>query len=157
MHRRSLSRTVVTLALLTAATACGEAQVRDAPPPPPPPEREAPPEPDAYRDHSGPHAKAGEVFQVKDTPIAVDGVQVVVSLVKATWTKRELEDGRVIREGSAEIEIRKGQQSTKRILDQDESVVALGVRVTVKGAGEDYDNKRLDYIPWVELMVEAAP
>lgn len=153
---RSHRPAFVIAGLAVIAAGCGNPQVKDAPPPPPPPKKQAPAAPDAFRDHSGPHAAAGEVFQLKDTPIAVDGVRVVVSLIKASWTKRELDDGRVIREGSAEIEVRKGEERTSRILDQDESVVLFGVRVTVTGAGEDYDKSRLDYIPWVELKVEAA-
>lgn len=116
----------------------------------------APTGPDAFRDHAGPHVAAGEVFRLKDTAYAIDGAQAVVSLVKAAWSKRELPDGRTVREGSAEIQVARGEESTRRILEQGESKTMLGVRVSVVNAGEDYDEKRLDYIPWVELKVEAA-
>lgn len=117
----------------------------------------APQEPDAYRDHVGPHIAAGTTFRLKDTAYAVDGVGVVVSLVKAAWSKRTLDDGRVIREGSAEIAVARGESTQRKIMEQGDVATVAGAKITVINAGEDYDERRLDYIPWVELKVEPAP
>jgi len=154
---RSAPALLATIASLLALAACSNPQLIETPKPKPAAEAPAAPTgPDAYRDHAGPHIAAGEVFRLKDTAFAVDGAQVVVSLVKAAWSKRELPDGRTVREGSAEIQVARGEESTRRILEQGESKTMLGVRVSVVNAGEDYDEKRLDYIPWVELKVETA-
>jgi hypothetical protein len=156
-----LTMSLLTVSLLTVSltlTACSNPQLIENPPPKPAAATaQAPQGPDAYRDHAGPHVAAGEVFRLKDTAYAIDGAEVVVSLVKAAWSKRELPDGRVIREGSAELQVARGEESTRRILEQGESKTMLGVKVSVVNAGEDYDDKRMDYIPWVELKVEAAP
>ncbi len=145
------------LALVAGLAACANAQLIEAPRPPAAAAETKPSTPDAYRDHAGPHAKVGELIRLKDTAYAIDGAEVVVSLVRASWTKRTLEDGRVIRDGSAEIAVSRGEETSRRILEQGESRAWFGVQVSVKGAGEDYDEQRLDYIPWVELKVEPAP
>jgi hypothetical protein len=155
MPHRAIAALALGAMLALGLTACGHPQVTDAPPPAvKAPTKRAPAAPDAFADHSGPRVGLGEVFRVKDTPYAVEGAGFVVALLKATWTKRELPDGRTIREGAAELEVRRGQEHKRPILEQEESAVVYGYRITVKGAGEDYDDKRLDYLPWVELMVE---
>ncbi len=154
---RSIAALASCLSLVAGLHGCGNAQLIDAPPPQAPAAEARPSTPDAYRDHAGPHAKVGEQIRLKDTAFAIDGAEVVVSLVRASWTKRTLEDGRVIRDGSAEISVSRGEETSRRILEQGEAKAWLGVLVTVKGAGEDYDEQRLDYIPWVELKVEPAP
>jgi hypothetical protein len=144
-------------ALLLWCVGCGNAQVTDAPPPPRAPKVVAAPAgPNAYADHSGPHAAIGETFRLKDTAVAVDGAEIVIGLIKASWTERELPDGRKILGGAAELKVSKGTETNRPILELDESTIAHGYRITVKGAGQDYDEKRLDYLPWVELVVEAV-
>lgn len=155
---------LTSLALVTALSACGASQVTplpapDAAPAAAPDTPAAKPAPartvDAYRDFKGEHVAAGEVFRLKAKAKAIDGLEVVIRMVKVEWTTGELPDGRKIKEGTAELVIQKGAEERTTRVQQDDTKRSLGCQITVKAVGEDYDQKRFDYLPWVDLIVEA--
>lgn len=113
----------------------------------------AAPTPDAFRDFPGERVVPNEVFRLKAKAKAVAVVEVVISMVKVEWTTREMPDGRKIKEGTAELIIKKGTQSRTIRVEQDETKKTLGCQILVKAVGEDYDAKRYDYLPWVDLIV----
>ena len=139
------------LALLVG---CGGGEVVTTPPPAAPVvAKPAPAPPDAYRDFAGERVVPKEVFRLKAKAKAVAVVEVVIHMVKVEWTTREMPDGRKIKEGTAELVIKKGDKKRTVRVEQDETKTTLGCKVTVKAVGEDYDAKRFDYLPWVDLVV----
>ena len=113
----------------------------------------AKPAPDAFRDFAGERVVPKEVFRLKAKAKAVAVVEVVIRMVKVEWTTREMPDGRKIKEGTAELVVEKGTERRTLRVEQDETKKTLGCQVTVKAVGEDYDAKRFDYLPWVDLIV----
>ena len=111
------------------------------------------PTPDAYRDFKGERVVPNEVFRLKAKAKAVAVVEVVINMVKVQWTTRETPDGKNIKEGTAELVIQKGTESRTIRVEQDETKKTLGCQILVKAVGEDYDAKRFDYLPWVDLIV----
>jgi len=128
--------------------------VTPAPPPAKPPVVQA--EPDAFRDFRGEHGAAGKVFRLGGKPMAVDGVEVVVTLVKTEWSTMAAPNGKDIREASAQLLVQKGQEERRISMGQGETRQALGATITVVAAGENYDATRLLYLAWVDLRVEPA-
>jgi hypothetical protein len=139
------------------ASACGPSMVQQAPPPPPLAPKEKPAEPDVFRDHRGKHVAAGETFRLTHKPVAVDGPNVIVSLVKTEWTTIQTPGGKEVKEATAVLTVEQGQDQRQVSVGQGEARTAFNARVTVIGAGEDYDPARLVYQAWVDLKVELAP
>lgn len=113
----------------------------------------APQTPDAYRDFGGKHVKLGSKFRLGARPMGVQGAELVIELVKTVWTTRELPSGKEVKDGTADLLVKKGEKSRRVRLDEGASRVIYGVKIEVLGAGEDYDKSRLDYLPWVDLKV----
>ena len=111
----------------------------------------APQTPDAFRDFGGKHVKLGEKFRLGARPLGVEGAEIVIELVKTAWTTRELPNGKEVKDGTADMLVKKGEKSRRLRLDDGASRVIYGVKIEVLGAGEDYDKSRLDYLPWVDL------
>ncbi len=111
-------------------------------------------EPDAFRDYRGPHAKAGTVVRVQTKPMAVDGPNVVVTLVKVDWSTMTAPSGKEMREATVNLRVQKGQEERMITLGQGDDRTVLGAKLTLVGAGEDYDKARLSYDPWIDLRVE---
>ena len=109
--------------------------------------------PDAYRDFGGETIALNTKFKLRTKPVGVKELQIVVELVKTQWTTRELPDGREVKDGTAELLLKKGETSRRVRLDEGESRVVYGAKITVEGAGEAYDKSRLDYMPWVDIVV----
>ena len=153
--RRGLSASVVA-ALLVASPACGggaghvvEQPVKAAPAP----KKEAPQTFDAFRDFGGEVVAPGEKVRLKTKPIGFKDLRIVVELVKTEWTTRELPSGKEVKDGTADLLIKKGEKSRRVRLDEGESRVIYGAKISVEGAGEAYDKERLDYMPWVDILV----
>ena len=85
--------------------------------------------------------------------MGVQGAELVIELVKTAWTTRELPSGKEVKDGTADLLVKKGEKSRRVRLDEGASRVIYGVKIEVLGAGEDYDKSRLDYLPWVDLKV----
>jgi hypothetical protein len=149
-------RLILPALALTLVAACGGGHVIDVPPPPakpaaPPP----PPKADAFRDFGGERVVPNEVFRLRAKAKAVAIVEIVISMIRVEWTTREMPDGRKIKEGTAELLVKKGDKKRRFRLEQDEVKTVMGTKIEVKGVGEDYDKSRYDYLPWVDLVVTA--
>ena len=140
---------------LLVIAACGGGEVVKTPAPAAPVAvaKPAPVAPDAYRDFGGERVVTKEVFRLKAKAKAVAEVEVVIRMIKVEWTTREMPDGRKIKEGTAELIIKKGDKERRVRIEQDDTKRTLGCQVTVKAVGEAYDKKRMDYLPWVDLIV----
>lgn len=139
--------------------ACGSSGgyvVQDKPAEAPRPVAETPKIPDAYADHRGEHAKAGLRFRLAAKPIAVDGPNLVIELVKVDWQTLTAPSGKELREASASLVLHRGQDQRQVIIPQKDEKTAMGARIQVLDAGEDYNRQRLTYEPWVDLQVDAA-
>ncbi len=112
--------------------------------------------PDVYTDHRGEHVKTGQHFRLAAKPIAVDGPNLVIELVKVDWQTMTAPSGKELREASASLVLRRGQDSRQVMIPQKDEKVAMGARIQVLDAGEDYNRQRMTYEPWVELQVDAA-
>ena len=146
---------IASLALLL--TACGGSTVvteeRYVPrgPDAPRPQKET----DFFAEFVGDHHPIGKVFRLQGKPVAVDGPNVIVTLVKADWSTITAPGGKEHREATAQIMVQQGAESHSVSINQGDDGVAFNVRITVKGAGEDYNKARLDYLPWVDCQVDA--
>ncbi len=148
-------RIVLLLTAIALLWACGGGQVVDVPPPPPKPAAPPPPpKADAYKDFEGERVVPKEVFRLRAKAKAVAVVEIVINMVKVEWTTRETPDGKQIKEGTAELIVKKGEKQRRFRLETDESKTVYGAKITVKGVGENYDKSRMDYLPWVDLVVE---
>ncbi len=134
--------------------ACGAPMVTELPPPKKAQVVQA--DPDAFRDFRGEHGTPGKVFRLGGKPMAVDGVEIVVTLVKTDWSTMTAPNGKDIREASANLLVQKGQEERRISLGQGETRQVFGTSITVVAAGENYDNARLLYLAWVDLRVEPA-
>ena len=146
--------TVGALLMVTTAACGGGGQVvKEAPPPK---VEEKPAEPvafDAFRDFGGQRIDPGVKHRLRTKPIGINQLEVVVELVKTEWTTRELPDGKEVKDGTADLLIKKGEKSRRVRLDEGEARVIYGAKIKVEGAGEEYDKSRLDYMPWVDIVV----
>ncbi len=151
----AISHVMLALALVFLV-ACGGGQVVETPPPstkaaaPPPPPKE-----DAFRDFAGERVVPNEVFRLRAKAKAVAIVEIVINMVRVEWTTREMPDGRKIKEGTAELVVKKGDKQRRFRLEQEDSKKVFGTKILVKAVGEDYDKSRFDYLPWVDLVVTA--
>ena len=141
--------------LIAVAVACGGSagyvvQAKPAPPPPPP---EAPKQPDAFADHRGDKVALGQKFRLAAKPIAVGTALFVVSLQKVDWSTMTTPSGKEVKEGSAQLSVAKGEELTSGLVAQGDFKRFFGFRVAVVAAGEEYNKQRMNYEPWVELIV----
>ena len=152
---RSMPRRALLLAVPVLLAACGAAQK--------PEEKYVPrgldaPRPevatDFYAEFRGIHMATGKSFRLQGHPVAVDGPNIVLTLVKSDWETVTTPGGKTIRTATAQFLVQKGAESHHLSVAQDDSGIALGVRISVKDAGEDYDKSRLNYLPWVDCVVE---
>jgi len=127
--------------------------VKQAPAPKKVEKKPEPKGPDAYRDFGGKTVAPGTKFRLRTKPYGIQQFEIVVELVKTQWTTRELPNGKEVKDGTAELLIRKGEKSRRLRLDEGESRVVYGAKIMVDGAGEAYDKSRMDYMPWVDILV----
>lgn len=111
-------------------------------------------EPDAFRDYRGLHYKANEKFRATHKPVAVDGAEIVITLIKTDWATLSAPNGKEIREASANLKVQKGQEERLITITQGDDRVVFNARIKVVGAGEDYDKGTARYGAWVELSVD---
>ncbi len=140
---------------LVVGTACGHSQLIETPVAPKAKAPPKAPEPDdGFRDFGGRKVAAGTAVRLEAAEIVgITGLRVTVQLMKTEWTTRELPSGKVLKEATADLLVQKGELSKRKRIDQEETRTVLGVKITVNGAGEQYSDKRLDYVPWVEIVV----
>ncbi len=139
-------------------TACGGGGhlVRDSAPPPPKREQVAA-APDAFADHRGQKVPVGQRFRLASKPIGVEGVRVVVELTRVEWQTMTAPSGKDIREAVAHLVVRQGEDERSIRVNQNDHKSAMGARVELAGAGEEYNRQRMTDEPWVDLVVTAAP
>ena len=136
------------------ATACANPQLVEAPPPKPVVKPKPVEKDDAFRDFGGKVVAKGEVFRLEAMDIVgIKGHRIVIRMVKTEWTSHEGPDGKMVKEGTADLEIQKGDKKKRKRIDQEETRTVFGAKITVKGAGEMYSKKRMQYVPWVEVVV----
>lgn len=153
--RTTATRIAAIAAVVVGASACGGGggQVIEPAATPAAAPKEAPKTPDAYRDFGGETVALGVKHRLRTRPIGIKELNIVVELVKTQWTTRELPNGKEVKDGTADLLIKKGEKSRRLRLDEGESRVIYGAKISVEGAGEEYDKSRLDYMPWVDIVV----
>ena len=144
---------IVLAGTVLAGIACGNPNVVPAPPPVAL-VKEKPPEPDAFRDFRGRHVRMGETFRLSHKPIAVDGPNVIVALVKTEWATFHSASGGDKREATAHVRVQQGEEERAITISQGEARTVFNARLFVVSAGEDYDPQRLVYQAWVELRAD---
>ena len=136
------------------ATACANPQLTQAPAPKPVVAPKPPQKDDAFRDFGGKVVEKGETFRLEAMDlVGIKGHRIVIRMVKTEWTSHEGPDGKMVKEGTADLEIQKGDKRKRKRIDQEETRTVFGAKITVKGAGEMYSKKRMQYVPWVEVVV----
>lgn len=96
-------------------------------------------------------------FRLAAKPIAVDGPNLVIELTKVDWSTLTSPNGKEIREASVNLVLMRGEDRRQVMIVQKDEKTAMGARIQVLDAGEDYNRQRLTYEPWVELLVDPAP
>ncbi len=147
------TRGAVFAGFLTIA-ACANPQLTEAPAPKPVAAVKAPRADDAFRDFGGKVVEVGEAFRLEAMDmVGIKGHRIVIRMVKTEWTSSEGADGKMVKEGTADLEVQQGDQRKRKRIDQGETRTVFGAKITVKGAGEIYSQKRMQYVPWVEIVV----
>lgn len=104
---------------------------------------------------TGPVAKLGaEAHLVGTDAVKVEGTDVVVQLVKTTWTTIETPRGES-RRGTARLLLTKGDAEEIKDLQIDEGDTgdALGLRIAVSYAYEVWDDNTSEYLPEAKIVV----
>ena len=112
-------------------------------------------ETDYFAEFRGDHHPTGKVFRLQGKPVAVDGPNVILTLVKSDWATMQTPGGKEHREATAQFLVQQGAEGHTSSVNQNDDGVAFNVRITVKAAGEVYNKARLDYLPWVDCQVDA--
>ena len=103
---------------------------------------------DPLASFEGPRKAANEEFRLMLAPVGIEGVGVIVRVMKAEWTEMDGE-----RTATAVIKVERGDESRTLYLEEGDTKSALGARLHVKGAGEVYDEKTMRYPPYADLVV----
>jgi len=107
-------------------------------------------------DFRGPRVKAGEAFELGDGPVGVEGVGVVLTLIKVHETEYQ-EPGRPkVVETAAEILVQRGAETRNVRIDQGDTKTRLGARIKVERAATDYVEERADYLARATVVVTAV-
>ena len=135
---------------------CGHPQLIETPTAPAPKAAPKPAEPDdAFADFGGRKVAPGTPVRLEAAEIVgIKGHRLIIQLMKTEWTSRELPSGKVVKEATADLRVERGTVSKRKRIDQDETRTVHGAKITVRGAGEQYSEKRMDYVPWVEIVVQ---
>ena len=108
---------------------------------------------DPLGDFSGPRVKAGEAFKLGDAPVGVEGVGVVLTLLKVHETDYQ-EPGRPkVIETAAELLVQRGAETRNVRIDEGDVKTRLGARIKVERARTDYVDERADYLPRATVVV----
>ena len=146
----------IVLVLCLMLTACGAPPVKEEVYTPRGPDAPRPQkETDYFAEFRGDHHPTGKVFRLQGKPVAVDGPNVILTLVKSDWSTMQTPGGKEHREATAQFLVQQGSESHTISVNQNDDGVAFNVRISVKAAGEDYNKARLDYLPWVDCQVDA--
>ena len=89
--------------LLLGQIACGGGYLVKDSAPAPVKVAEVPKTPDAFRDHRGEKVKPGQKFRLAAKPIAVEGLNIVIELVKVDWSTMTAPSGKEMREAAAKL------------------------------------------------------
>lgn len=109
--------------------------------------------PDYFRDFAGTKVPLGQPFDLVIDPVGVEGVEVVVRLLKVDESSWEKPGGEEVVETTALIEVRKGDQTKKVSIDQGQSKAALGCTIEVLEAKVEFYEPRADYIAQSRVKV----
>lgn len=134
----------VTVALLFAGCASAPAPV--AAPVPAVPETPA----DPLASFEGTRRPADTEFRLMLAPVGIEGVGVVVRVVKAEWTEMDGE-----RTAAAVIRVERGGDTKTLHMEEGDTKSVLGATLHVKAAGETYDKDTMRYPPYVDIIVSA--
>jgi hypothetical protein len=140
-----LSSLLASLALAVALVSCAPPPVAApvAPAPPPAPV-------DALATFGGLQRPPNAEFRLKQAPIGITGLGVIVRVVKAQWTEMDGE-----RDATAVITVQRGEVTKTLFIGEDESRTLLGVRIYVKAAGEVYDEATMRYPAFADVTISA--
>jgi hypothetical protein len=133
----------LTIALLL--TGCASAPA----PAPAPTAPEAPVDPLAK--FEGTRKAANSSFRLMLAPVGVEGVGVVVRVVKAEWSEMDGE-----RAATAVIRVERGEESKTLYLEEGDTKSALGAKIHLISAGETYDKDTMRYPPYADVIVSAG-
>ncbi len=112
---------------------------------------------DPLGEFGGPRVKAGEAFELGDAPVGVEGVGVVLTLLKVHETDYQ-EPGRPkVVETAAELLVQRGAETRNVRIDEGDTKTRLGARIKVERAATDYVDERADYLARATVVVTAAP
>ena len=136
----------LTVALTLLMAGCASAP---APAPAPVAAEPAPPA-DPLASFEGKRQPANTEFRLMLAPVGVEGVGVVVRVVKAEWTEMDGE-----RTATAVIKVERGEESKTLYLEEGDTKTTLGATLHVKSAGEVYDKDTMRYPPYADIVVTA--
>ena len=137
-----------TLSLTIALLFMGCASAPAPAPSPAPAQPEAPVDPLAA--YEGTRKPANTEFRLMLAPVGVEGVGVVVRVVKAEWSEMDGE-----RTATAVIRVERGEESRTVYMEEGDIKSVLGAKIHVKSAGETYDKDTMRYPPYADIVVSA--
>ena len=129
----------LTVALTLLMAGCASAP---APAPASPVAAEPAPPADPLASFEGKRQPANTEFRLMLAPVGIEGVGVVVRVVKAEWTEMDGE-----RTATAVIQVERGEESKTLYLEEGDTKTTLGATLHVKSAGEVYDKDTMRYGP----------
>ncbi|GMV38964.1 MAG: hypothetical protein AMXMBFR64_06800 [Myxococcales bacterium] len=103
----------------------------------------------------GPTAKLGEEIHLVGTgAVKLEGTDLVLQLVKTSWTTVETPRGKS-RKGTARLMLTKGDaEEIKDVqIDEGKDGLALGLRIEVSHAHEAWDDRTSGYLPEAKVVV----
>ena len=143
------------LLLAPAMSACSAPEVVERKPRPK--KQAEPPPSDFFDEFGGDRVPPAVAFTISNNPVGVDDVRVIVALIKTEWLIREDAHGKEHKEAIAHVMVQRDHEVMETLrIHTGESDTALGVRVEVRHAGEDYDEKTMRWLAHAELVVSAA-
>lgn len=107
---------------------------------------------------TGPSAKLGEEIHLVGTDaVKLEGTDIVLQLIKTSWTTVETPSGET-RRGTARLLLTKGdaEQIKDVQIDEGKDGAALGLRIDVSYAFEVWDDRSSGYLPEAKVVVSKA-
>ena len=118
-------------------------------PPPPPPVPVAPVKKDALDLFTGAKLKGPGPHRIQSNPVGIEDVRLLVKVLRTSSTTMSHIDGTTEKETKVRLALTRGEQNKVVWVDVGETTTVLGVRITVKDAGESYVDSRQDWLPFV--------
>lgn len=133
------------LVLALALAACAPRPVTAPAAPAPPPEPA-----DPLATFGGIQQAPDVEFRLKQAPIGITGLGVIVRVVKTQWTEMDGE-----REATAVITVQRGEVIKTLFMGEGEDRTLLGIRIHINAAGEMYDKATMRYPAFADVTVSA--